>query len=191
MKLTLKTMLIVMALSSTGARAVGNDQHDINPNVRVSEALIDTFYSFKKDQLEAALMSAKSSIPSVVFYQGWAEGGNYKIVNRLPCIAKKQNLVSCSITVQDDLMLALKIDFHVTDTFDISFEEGRIFSVETSSNDLDVFWTAREWVNQKHPELIKKPCQGIWDGGPTPAACVRAMVEGYTRFAASKDFPEI
>jgi hypothetical protein len=159
-------------------------------NLQKSENLIDAFYSFEKDRLEAALTFAQDSIPNVVFYQGWAEGGNYKIIKRQPCLAKKLDLISCSITVQDDLMLALGIDFNVTDTFEIKFSGSKIISVETSSNDLDVFWQAREWVNKKHPELIEVPCKGIWNGGPTPGKCVRAMVEGYSRFAKSDDFPK-
>jgi hypothetical protein len=152
--------------------------------------LIDAFYSFEKDRLEAALTFAQDSIPNVVFYQGWAEGGNYKIIKRQSCLAKKLDLISCSITVQDDLMLALGIDFNVTDTFEIKFSGSKIISVETRSNDLDVFWQAREWVKKKHPELIEAPCKGIWNGGPTPGKCVRAMVEGYSRFAKSDDFPK-
>jgi hypothetical protein len=88
-------------------------------NLQKSENLIDAFYSFEKDRLEAALTFAQDSILNVVFYQGWAEGGNYKIIKRQPCLAKKLDLISCSITVQDDLMLALGIDFNVTDTFAI------------------------------------------------------------------------
>ena len=87
-------------------------------------------------------------------------------------------------------MLALGIDFNVTDTFALSFAEGEIASVETSSNDLQVFWDAQEWVNEEHPELIGVPCQGMFDGGLTPGECVRAMVEGYARFAMSTDFLE-
>ena len=41
-------------------------------------------------------------------------------------------------------MLALGIDFNVTDTFALSFAEGEIASVETSSNDFQVFWDAQE-----------------------------------------------
>ena len=87
-------------------------------------------------------------------------------------------------------MLALGIDFYVTDTFEVSFSDGEIDSVETSSNDLQVFWDARQWVNAQHPELTRTVCEGIFDGGPTPGACVRAMVEGYAMFAESDDFPE-
>jgi hypothetical protein len=69
-------------------------------------------------------------------------------------------------------------------------QDGKMVAVETSSNDPALFWQARDWVKEKLPELIEKPCQGIWDGGPTPGDCVRAMVEGYGRFAASDDFPQ-
>lgn len=155
-----------------------------------SEKLIDVFYSFDKNRLEKALTFAQDSIPSVVFYQGWAEGGNYKIIERAPCLEQQNDKVSCSIKVQDDLMLALGIDFNVTDTFTMTFSNGKIVMVETSSNDLDVFWMAREWVQKNHSGLIEKPCEGIWEGGPTPGDCVRAMVEGYKRFADSDDFPE-
>lgn len=160
-------------------------------NLRAAESFIDTFYSFESEELLAMLASATDSIPSIGFYQGWAEGGNYQIVNRMPCEAKGPELVSCSIMVQDDLMLALGIHFNVTDTFEISYSDGEIDAVETSSNDLQVFWDAREWVNERHPELIRTPCERMFDGGPTPGKCVGAMVEGYARFAASDDFPEV
>ena len=47
-----------------------------------------------------------------------------------------------------------------------------------------------EWVKKDLAELIQEPCRGFFDGGPTPGECVRAMVEGYKRFAASDKFPE-
>lgn len=156
----------------------------------VAETFIDRFYAFDSAELNAMLGTAAESIPSISFYQGWAEGGHYQVVQRRPCEAMGPQRVSCSITVQDDLMLALGIDFNVTDTFALSFAEGEIASVETSSNDLQVFWDAQEWVNEEHPESIGVPCQGMFDGGLTPGECVRAMVEGYARFAVSTDFPE-
>lgn len=177
-------------LSFTCEFANAEDESISHNELQKSESLIDAFYSFEKDRLEAELTFAQVSIPKVLFYQGWAEGGNYKIIKRQPCLAKKLEIISCSIKVQDDLMLALGIDFNVTDTFKIKFSGSKIISVETSSNDLEVFWQAREWVKIKHPELIEVPCIGIWNGGPTPGKCVRAMVEGYTRFAKSDDFPK-
>jgi hypothetical protein len=182
--------LAVGVLSSCGDSKSAESPQPDEDHLLVSETFIDTFYAFESAELAAMLTHATDSIPSISFYQGWAEGGNYQVVERMPCEATGPARVSCSITVQDDLMLALDIDFNVIDTFELSFADGEIDSVDTSSNDLQVFWDAREWVNEKHPELIRIPCQGIFDGGPTPGACVRSMVDGYARFAASNDFPE-
>jgi len=62
--------------------------------------------------------------------------------------------------------------------------------VETSSNDMQVYYDAYDWVRENLPELVREPCQGYFDGGPTPADCARVMALGYARFAASSDFPQ-
>jgi hypothetical protein len=179
-------VLIVACGDTAGSKSPADDVR----NLAASEALIDAFYSFEREAIQTRLLTAEGSAPAIIFYQGWAQGGNYQVKKRMPCEVKEPNVVSCSITVQDDLMLALGIDFNVTDTFTMSFLDGNIVAVDTSSNDLAVFWQARDWVKEKLPELIEEPCQGIWEGGPTPGDCVRAMVEGYRRFAASDDFPQ-
>ena len=156
-----------------------------------AEAFIDTFYSFNSTALEVALSQASSSIPSVVYYQGWAEGGNYKIVARKPCVIQELNVASCSVTVEDDPMLALGIDFNVTDTFIISFNDGVIVAVETSSNDMQIYFDARDWVLAELPELVAEAFEGFFNGGSTPNECARLMAEGYRRFAVSEEFPEL
>ncbi|MFT6438140.1 MAG: hypothetical protein ACJAVI_006226 [Candidatus Azotimanducaceae bacterium] len=161
----------------------------VNSNITQSEAFIDAFYSFDKVLLERLLVSSQSSAPIILYYQGWAEGGNYKIVERKVCEDMAPGMVSCSITVTDDPMQALGIDFNVTDTFNITFLNKQITSVDTTSNDLQVYHDAGAWVMKELPELITEPCRGFFDGGPTPADCARAMTKGYTQFAASKDFP--
>ena len=164
-------------------------QPDNQENIFAAEGFIDAFYSFDSTELKSALSSAEESIPSIVYYQGWAEGGNYEVVNRIPCKVKSVDLISCSITVKDDLVGALGIDFNVTDTFELSFSDGRINSVKFSSNDPQVYFDAENWVRSKRPELILEPCRGFFDGGPTPGKCVQAMLQGYIEFAASDDFP--
>jgi hypothetical protein len=159
-------------------------------NISTAEAFIDAFYSFDSSRLKSFLAFAGESVPLIVYYQGWAEGGNYEIVKRRPCEVKTSNIIRCAITVADDPMLALGIDFKVTDTFEISFENGEIKSVETSSDDMQVYYNAAEWVKRELPELVEEPCQGFFAGGPTPGDCARAMAEGYRRFAASDDFPK-
>ena len=157
----------------------------------LAEELIDAFYSFDSGLLQSKLSAAGGSIPFIVYYQGWAEGGNYEIAERLSCVDVGPNAVNCSITVRDDPTLALGIDFKVTDTFHIALSDGKITSVKTSSNDLQVYLDAANWVRRELPELIMEPCKGFFAGGPTPAACARAMTTGYGKFAASEDFPKM
>jgi len=111
-----------------------------------AESLIDDFYSFEGVRLEQALASAGDSKESLLYCQGWAEGGNYEIVERKHCAVKSLNIVSCPITVKDNPMRALAVDFFVTDTFEITFEDRRVSSVETSSNDVPIYYQARDRV---------------------------------------------
>lgn len=157
-----------------------------SPQIAAAEAVIDAFYSFDSLTLRAALMPAESAIPRIVYYQGWAKGGNYKVIDRMPCKIESDAEVSCSITVKDDLIPALGIDFNVTDTFHISFSSGMIANVRTSSNDPQAFNDAMEWVRRERPDLIREPCKGFFNGGPTPGDCVRAMVRGFKEFAAQQ-----
>ena len=87
-------------------------------------------------------------------------------------------------------MLALGIDFKVTDTFAFTFAGPLLTKVETSSNDLPIYYRAFEWVTKELPEVMPGPCQGFFGEGPTPGACAQAMTEGYRRFALSSEFPE-
>jgi hypothetical protein len=155
-------------------------------NVFVANQFVDAFYSFNRDSLASILSNAIESQPEILYYQKWAECGNYKIINRHDCIEKNDSLILCPITVKDDLISALKIDFNVTDTFHLTIIEGQIRSVQTSSNDPDMYHKAKEWIKKNHPELIEEPCKGIWEGGPTPCECVKAMVKGFTEFISNE-----
>lgn len=154
-----------------------------------AEAFIDAFYSFDPDRLRPMLAAATESAQSIMYYQGWAEGGNYKVLERGACVAYESATISCPITVQDDPVLALKTGFNVTDTFTLSFADGQIVSVDTSSNDQPVYYAAREWVKREMPEVMAGPCKGRRAGGTTPGECARAMTEGYRRFAESDEYP--
>ena len=149
-----------------------------------AEALIDAFYSFDPARLRAVMADAADSQPALLYYQGWAEGGNYAVLKRDACRFDKPDEVSCAITVKDDLVPALGIGFDVTDTFHISFREGRIVGVRTSSNDPPEFEQALKWVDKQRPALFDEECRGFFKGGPTPQACVREIVKGFREFAA-------
>lgn len=155
-------------------------------NEQLAERFIDSFYSFDADSLEKYFHNANESEPSLSFYQGWAEGGNYKVLDRQACKTVEAGTVACPITVEDDPMLALGLEFKVTDTFTFTFEGPILVAVETSSNDLPVYYEAFEWVSENMPEVMSGPCQGFFNGGPTPQDCARAMTEGYRQFAASQ-----
>lgn len=152
-----------------------------------AENFIDAFYSFDPIALRSALSSAQGSIPLILFYQGWAEGGNYKILNRKPCQVENDHIIICSITVRDDLIQALGINFNVTDSFHLKFSDEDITSVTIDSNDPREYNEAQEWVRMNHPEIFSGPCKGFFDGGATPGDCVRAVVLGYSEFAEANE----
>ncbi len=167
-----------------------NSQIGLDQNLRSAEALIDAFYTFSPVELKSFLSSAEGSTAKITYYQGWAEGGNYKIVDRQPCKAESSTVISCAITVQDDPVLALNINFNVTDTFTVTFNGTEITSVDTSSNDQQIYYDAFNWVTKNMPEVMSGPCQGFFNGGPTPGDCARAMTQGYRKFAASDAYPQ-
>ncbi|MBN2275910.1 MAG: hypothetical protein JXK95_16395 [Bacteroidales bacterium] len=160
-----------------------------NSNIVIANEFIEAFYSFNRDTLELFLTQAVESRPGILYYQKWAECGNYEIIKRHDCIEKNDTLVICPVTVKDDLISALNIDFNVTDTFHLTIIKGQIRAVQTSSNDPDLYYEAKEWVRLNRSELIEEPCEGVWEGGPTPCECVRAMVKGFKEFI-DKEKPE-
>lgn len=150
-------------------------------NVDIAAEFIDAFYSFDKDTLKSILMHAKDSRHSILYYQKWAECGNYKVIKQNDFINKNDSVVQCPITVKDDLIGALEIDFNVTDTFRLTIINGQIRSIQTSSNDPDLFYEAKDWIKQNRPELIEKACEGSL----TACECVKATVEGFIEFKAN------
>lgn len=46
-------------------------------DLEASDRFIDAFYSFSPEHLAEMLEFAESSKPLILYYQGWAEGGNY------------------------------------------------------------------------------------------------------------------
>jgi hypothetical protein len=153
---------------------------------------VDVFYSFDQQRLSAVLASADESGPETLAYQAWAQGGHYEIIERMPCESTEPGVVGCSITVRDDLIAALGLGWWVTDHFDLTFEDGEIVSVATSSNDPQVYLDASSWVRENLPDLVAEPC----DRDPetnvrlTPGLCAAAMTQGYPEFAQSEDFPD-
>ena len=187
MKGLLATCAMSAFLLGCVSDSTGNDGDNKREHIAKAEEFIDAFYSYDADRLDASLKYAESSKPDILYYQGWAEGGNYKIVNRKPCAPVRASTIACPVTVDDDLGNALGLAFEVTDTFELTFSDGQIASVKTSSDDPPEFYAAMEWVKNNRSELVDVPCQGYFAGGPTPGACCKGYVQGFKEFAASQE----
>ena len=151
-----------------------------------AERLVDAFYSFDPVRLETAMTGAEESIPRIAYYQGWAEGGHYRVVERRPCVIANEREVSCSIKVEDDLIKALGLSMHVTDTFHVTFDREKMVKVTTSSNDPPLFEEAMQWVRRERAASLEQPCRDFFKGGPTPGECVQMIVRGFREFAEMK-----
>lgn len=174
-------VLVILQLSCKDNLNVKARQDD-DKNVDLANAFIDAFYSYNGETLKSTLSQAKASQPNILYYQKWAECGNYKVLNKGIIIHENDSTLTYPITVKDDLMAALDIDFNVTDTFRLTINEGRIRSVSTSSNDPDLYYTAKDWVKENRNDLIEVPCKDIWNGGPTPCECIKSMIKAFGEF---------
>ena len=177
--------LLLGALSLLGCTAQPPERSFSQPGpLAAAGAVIDAFYSFDRERLRLAMAGAEASMPQILYYQGWAEGGNYLVLERSPCHVVSATEVACDIKVRDDLIQALGTGYDVTDTFHFTFVDDRLASVRTSSNDPPEFDQALDWLRQTRPELLTGPCRGFFAGGPTPQDCVRAVVRGFADYAA-------
>ena len=185
---------VAIALVSFASACVGSGSvsaRDLGQNFSrqpliAAEAFIGDFYSFDPVRLRKAMANATDSMGDIVYYQGWAEAGNYVVLKREPCRFEKADEVICGVTVKDDLAPALRISYHVTDSFHFTFRDGRIVKVWNSSDDPPEFHQAMGWLRRNFPEIFTGPCRGIWEGGPTPQLCVRAIVRGFREFTARR-----
>ena len=181
----MRVLIQLLAAFAAGCAAPPGGTRSTARELARAEALVDAFYSFDPARLRAVMGSAPESLPRLLYYQAWAEGGNYVVLDRKPCRFDKADDVSCAITVRDDLVPALGIDFDVTDIFHIGFREGRIVAVRNSSNDPPEFEQALKWVGKQRPALFDEQCRGFFKDGPTPQACIREVVKGFREFAAA------
>lgn len=183
----MRTIIYFLLLVLISCQHTTHEAVTTKPNDAIADEFVEAFYSFNRDSLKSILTFAEQSQPEILYYQKWAECGNYRIVNRGDLIAKNDSLILVPVTVKDNLMAALQINFNVTDTFHLAIQNGEIHSVKTSSNDLDAYYEAKEWVKQNRPDLIEKPCEGIWAGGPTPCECILGMIKGFTEFVVREN----
>ncbi|MEQ8303017.1 MAG: hypothetical protein RIB47_06470 [Cyclobacteriaceae bacterium] len=182
------TSLLILA-SLFAVRCTKESKSGLSQGTTAEEMAIqfvNAFYSFDEDSLKSVLRHAAESQPGILYYQKWAQCGNYQVVQRNDFVVKNDSLLICPVTVKDDLIGALAIDFNVTDSFHVKVIKGQIRSVYTSSNDPDLYFEAKDWVRQNRPDLIDKSCEGIWEDGTTPCECVKGMVAGFRAFNSTR-----
>lgn len=150
----------------------------------IADQFVEAFYSFDRARLESVAAEAGESLAMITYYQGWAQGGNYKVITRHPYVEKNDSVLICPVTVEDDLIKALQLDIHVTDSFHLTIVDGAIRFIKTSSNDPDLFRQAMDWVNENKTDEIAVPCEGIGGEGKTPGDCCKAFVKGFAEFRA-------
>lgn len=178
-------LLFACALALSSCKPSAHIETQVT-NIAVANQFIDAFYSFNRDTLQTLLSTAAQSQPEILYYQKWAECAHYQVLDRIHYFEPNDTTVVLPVTVKDDLMSALAINFNVTDTFRLTIKNGKILSVKTSSNDPPEYYQAKEWVKQNRPELIEKPCEGIWADGPTPCECVLGMLKGFVELTEEK-----
>ena len=153
-----------------------------NSDVKTAEVFIDAFYSWDSISLEA-LLTPGAHADQMLYYQGWAQGGNYDVIDRKPCAYAGEE-ISCAITVTDDF--GSQLGYTATDTFYFKIENGRIHAARFESNDPPLFEEIIQWMMATKPEVLAGPCQGLFADGETPGDCARAVTAGIKEYLATR-----
>ena len=153
--------------------ANGGSQHTA-VDVRLAERFIDAFYSWRAENLQL-FMASNASTKWALYYQGWAQAGNYTLLLRRPCQILEDEVV-CAITVTNDVCSVL--GYRATDTFCMQVADRCITKNAFAGNDAPAFSAILEWLQQQRPEILTGPCYKMFAGGLTPGQCARAVVQG-------------
>lgn len=152
-----------------------------NLNLLLAERFIDAFYSWSPNALSTVLAKAPADSHRTLYYQAWAESGDYQIQTRRPCTITSPSQAECAITVTDNIGAAL--GYIATDTFKLSFANNNLVAVRFTSDDPPILQELFAWLQKNRPEVFAGPCKGLFEDGTTPGACIRAVVQG------AKDYP--
>ena len=178
-KNVLKTILTGTLLTLTGCAST--EQPHLN--LVLAERFIDAFYSWSPNALSTALAKAPADANRTLYYQAWAEAGDYQIQTRRACIALSPTEAECAITVTDDIGAAL--GYVATDTFKLRFADNNLVGVQFTSDDPPVLQELFTWLENERPQIFTGPCKDLFAGGTTPAACIRAVVQGAKDYRAA------
>ena len=175
-------VLIVAALLTAGC----SDDRSAHEPGAVAEQFIDAFYAWDEEGV-SALVAPGEDLDRVLYYQGWARGANYEVLERRPCASTDGSDVTtaesiqCAITVSDDFGQAL--GYRATDTFSLTMADGKIVAVSFAGDDPPVFEAVFAWMAEARPEVFTGPCLNMFEGGTTPQACSRAVADAARAYA--------
>lgn len=151
--------------------------------LEVAEEFISAFYSWDPARLAAQVQPGEDA-ERVLYYQGWAQAARYTVQQRRPCAPIDLNTVECAVTVTDDFGQTL--GYTATDTFTLNVEGNQIARVSFVGDDPPIFDELFAWLGEHRPQVLAGPCKDLFDGGKTPAACARAVVQGAKEFMAQR-----
>ena len=172
-------LIVAVLLIAMNSRLAAADDDAI----QVAEKFITTFYSWDQDKLRS-LLTSDGNHQAITYYQRWAEGGNYAIKIRRPCVTD-QDAVSCAITVTDDFGRTL--GYTATDTFMVRVSGAQISAVTFTADDPPIFEELQRWIAAERSEVFTGPCLDLFAGGTTPEACAQAVVASAIEFMASRE----
>ena len=178
------TSTVTIDTTTTSADTTTTLSEEKAARVALGNAFVDALYSFDPEALEALFVEGAAT--EALYYQGFAEGGNYRIVERGDCIASRVDEIICPITVEDDAMLALSNETKVTDTHFLTVSDGLLTDHRNTTNDPEILFFAVLWVFSTYPEMNEGVCAGMWTDGQTPGECARRIAEGVREYAEHK-----
>jgi hypothetical protein len=153
-------------------------------SLKQAERFIDAFYSWDAERLSQT-MNAPDDAARVLYYQGWAQAGNYTSELRRPCEISDPDSVVCAVTVTDDFGRAM--GYTATDTFILKFSGSEIVGVTFAGDDPPIFAELQAWIGEFHPEIYAGPCKDLFAGGTTPGDCARAVAGAAVEFMVSRE----
>ena len=68
----------------------------------------------------------------------------------------------------------------------MTLQGGRIVGITSEGDDPPIFAALFKWIAVQRPEVLSGPCKDLFDGGATPAACARAVVESAKAFVVAQ-----
>ncbi len=167
---------LISTLSGCGDDSVPPDPGQIAS----AESIIDAFYAWEPEPLSTRIATAKG-VEATLYYQAWAEAAHYEISNRRSCRQAAIDVVECAITVTDDFGSAL--GYIATDTFRFEFSGPELRRIDFEGDDPLVFTAMFAWMALTRGEVFEDECRDMFEGGPTPGACAKAVAEAAREFA--------